>query len=191
MIAMMKMDNSVNMTKQQQVDEQYFNWLHDICTKGMFAETISVRELLKCLHSIEFTYLLEMDGNRAVDGMQLRYAFEKESDIRDAALYLNSPCSVLEMMVALAVRMERSIMTDTRYGDRTQQWFWGMVNSLGLKGQWNDGFDEQLIREHISVFLNRKYSPDGSGGLFTVKNTQTDFRDIEIWAQMNRYICSI
>jgi len=51
--------------------------------------------------------MLPMDGNRAEDGIDLRYRFgyEKEYEGSTIASYLdNSPCSVLEMLIALAFR---------------------------------------------------------------------------------------
>lgn len=49
------------------------------------------------------------------------------------ASYLdNRPCSVLEMIIALAIRLEEHIMDDPDIGNRTGQWFWDMIVSLGL-----------------------------------------------------------
>ena len=36
----------------------------------------------------------------------------------------NKTCSVLEMMIALAIRCEEHIMDDPDVGNRTGQWFW-------------------------------------------------------------------
>ena len=36
------------------------------------------------------------------------------------------------MMIALAIRCEEHIMDDPDAGDRTGQWFWSMLVSLGL-----------------------------------------------------------
>ena len=39
--------------------------------------------------------------------------------------------------------------------------------------------------------MNRTYSPDGDGGLFTVRNCDRDLRNVEIWIQMCWYLDTI
>jgi len=80
-----------------------------------YSRRLSYQKLLRHLHNIDFQYMLPMDGNRAEDGIDLRYRFgyEKEYEGSTIASYLdNSPCSVLEMLIALAFRCEEHIMTD-------------------------------------------------------------------------------
>ena len=102
----------------------------------------------------------------------------------------NADTSILEMMLALAIRCEETIMTDDRYGDRTGEWFWNMIVSLGL-GTMNDSrYDRKYINIIIEKFNNRDYKPNGEGGLFTIKNIKKDMRNIEIWYQMCWYLDS-
>ena len=82
-----------------------------------------------------------MDADRAEDGINLRYRFGYENGYESAmiASYLDDrPCSVLEMMVALSMKMEEQIMDDPDIGDRTSVWFWKMIDNLGL-GTMHDG----------------------------------------------------
>jgi hypothetical protein len=95
------------------------------------------------------------------------------------------------MMVALAIRCEETIMDDTMLGDRTGQWFWGMIHNLGLSPMTESKFDEEYVNYVISRLLNREYEPDGKGGLFTVKHCCHDLRTIEIWGQLSWYLDSI
>jgi hypothetical protein len=95
------------------------------------------------------------------------------------------------MMVALSIRIEEEIMDDQSVGDRTGQWFWGMIVNLGLGYMDNDRFNEPVARERIDIFLNREYEPDGRGGLFTIKGCPYDLRDVEIWYQINWYLDTI
>ena len=104
---------------------------------------------------------------------------------------LEKPCSVLEMMVALSLRCEEEIMDDPNIGDRTRQWFWGMVVSLGLGAMHDDRFDKKYVDETIERFLKRKYEYDGRGGLFTIKDSNRDLREVEIWYQLCWYLDSI
>jgi hypothetical protein len=104
---------------------------------------------------------------------------------------LDGPCSVLEMMIALAIRCEETIMDDPDIGDRTRQWFWGMIINLGLGGMTDANFDPDFVDDSVLRFLNRDYEPDGRGGLFTIRNCHRDLRDVEIWYQLCWYLDSI
>ena len=175
------------------ISNDYFEWLFDLVCEGRFSKDISYRKLLMALHNTEFTYCISMDENRAKDGEDLRYRFINSQgyDERYVMAYLNNPCSVLEMMIALAIRCEENIMDDPKIGDRTGQWFWGMVTSLGLGSMTDSRFDKDYVNETIRIFLDRDYEPNGRGGLFTIKNCDQDLRDVEIWYQLNWYLDSI
>lgn len=166
-------------------NHEYFEWLCDVICHGRFAKAISYRRLLECLHSIEFRVVIPKDINRADDGIALRrrYYLITHDHVTD-----KRPCTVLEMMVALAIRCEESIMDNPDYGDRTGQWFWGMINTLGLSRMIDSQFDEDYVREKIDIFLDRKYEPNGQGGLFRIKHCGRDLREVEIWYQLCWYL---
>lgn len=131
------------------------------------------------------------DRNRAEDGVDLRFRFAKHKRLsKNDALewHDRTPCSVLEMMVALAIRAEEQIMDNPQVGNRTTQWFWGMISSLGLTGMSDNMFDLIDAKDIIERFLNREYSPDGKGGLFTIRDCEYDLRDVEIWTQLCWYL---
>ena len=111
------------------VENKYFNWLYDYVCEKRFPDSISYKKVLTLLHQTEFTWSIPMDENRAGDGIDLRrrFSYEMCHDYNRMAYEINSPCSVLEMMLALAIRCEETIMDDTRYGDRTCEWFWKMM----------------------------------------------------------------
>jgi hypothetical protein len=132
-----------------------------------------------------------MDENRAGDGRDLRYRFAYEmgyatADIR--AFLDDGPCSVLEMMTALAARCEEHIMGDPDIGNRISRWFWAMIQNLGLSSMDDEHFDEGFTDRTLARFLAREYGSDGEGGLFMVKNAGKDMRGIEIWYQMMMYL---
>jgi hypothetical protein len=105
--------------------------------------------------------------------------------------YLEGPCTVLELTVAIALHIEERIMDDPLVGNRTSQWFWGMMTSLGL-GYMNDNrYDPAYVDEVLDKFMNRQYEPNGKGGLFTVKKHENDMRKIEIFSQLCAYVNSI
>ena len=172
------------------VREQYFNWMYDmVFTK----RSPSYVRLLRYLNSQEFTYNIRLDGNRADDGLYLRYRFKQEKHLRavDVDRYLTGKCSVLEMMVALCLRIEEDIMDDPVKGNRIHKWFHVMLKSLGLLDMDDAYFDERYTDKVITRFLNREYEPNGAGGLFRIKDCPYDLRSVEIWYQMCWYFDSI
>lgn len=177
---------------RDRIKRDYFEWLHGIVCKNRYCGRASFRTLLSYLHNTEFYCSIPKDNNRAEDGMDLRYRFAYDyNGIDGAERYLTGPCSVLEMMVALAIRCEEEYMDDPRYGDRTGQWFWGMIVSLGLGGMTDSTYDADYVDNAITMFLERKYSPNGRGGLFTLRNSNRDLRKAEIWHQMCWYLDTI
>ena len=144
------------------------------------------------LHKTEFIWIIPKDENRAHDGIDMRYRFALEKGYNDYIVkYLKGPCSILEMMLALATRCEENIMDDPNIGDRTGQWFWGMIVNLGLGSMYDEEFDKREAIEIIDRFLDRKYEPNGKGGLFTIRNCDRDIRKIEIWYQLRWYLDNI
>lgn len=180
------------MKTNDKVKNEYFEWMYDCICRDRFASSISYRKLLMHLHSVEFTYVIPRDRNRAEDGIDLRYRFAYEHPyLDDAERYLDGPCSVLEMMVALAIRCEEGTMDNPQFGNRTGQWFWSMVNNLGLGNMVDERYDRRYVDTVISRFLNRDYEPNGRGGLFTVRNRKEDLRDVEIWYQLQWFLDNI
>ncbi len=181
------------MTKKQRIAEAYYQWMTKMMTEESLAKTISYEKVFRRLHGTEFTCdKVPEDENRAEDGVYLRYRFIIDNDYDTKDLdYMDGPCSILELMVALAIRCEENIMSDPRYGDRTEQWFWYMMVSLGLGGMSDDIYDEEKVSTIITKFLNREYEPNGKGSLFLVKRHKRDFRNIEIWNQLYEYLNTI
>lgn len=179
------------MDRKDEIANRYFEWIYELVCRNRYAKQISFRKLLMYLHSTEFTYFVPNDDNRAEDGIDLRDRFILSNGYEDGCNYLDGPCSILEMMVALAIRCEESIMDDPGFGDRTNQWFWGMIVSLGLGSMTDDRFDKGYVADAVERFLNREYAPNGKGGLFTIRNCTRDLRTIEIWYQMCWYLDTI
>ena len=169
--------------------QDYFEWM---CKRvSVKRRKPSYHLLLDELNNTEFEFYIDMDSNRYDDGVDLRfrYGYECEIPFDVIAMQLdNEPCSVLEMMVALAIDCEEHIMFDPEIGDRTSYWFWNMIDSLGLKGMDDEHYNARKVRNIISRFLRRDYDPSGAGGLFTLKRPRKDMRKAEIWYQLNWYL---
>jgi hypothetical protein len=143
------------------------------------------------LYTTEFVYVMPMDGNRYADGIDLRYRFGYENGIEApiiASCLDNNPCSIFEMMVALAFRCEEHITYNPGNGLMSGRWFWMFIKNLGLLDMSDTRFDEEYVNSVIWRFLDRQYEPDGEGGLICIKNCPYDMRSMEIWYQMQRYL---
>lgn len=173
---------------------EYFDWMCQLVRHKQYNRRLSYNKLLNHLHNIDFQYILPMDGNRAEDGIDLRYRFGYEKEYEDSiiASYLDSrPCSVLEMLIALAFRCEEHIMDDPDAGNRMGQWFWGMIVNLGLESMSDSQFNAAYVDDVVFRFMERKYKRNGEGGLFTIDRCKYDMRTVEIWYQLNWYLNSI
>ena len=179
---------------EHEINEDYFEWLYEGMCGNRYSKNISYRKLLEHLHNTNFRYTISNDKNRASDGIDLRYSFALSQGCEDEPElitdYLKGPCSVFEMMVALAQRCE-SVMDDPKIGDRTGQWFWGMINNLGLGGMNDNRYNEQYVDDVINTFLDREYKSNGKGGLFTIRNCEYDLREVEIWYRLCWYLDTI
>ena len=165
--------------------QEYFEWL---CH---FVKLKNHKKLLFLLFSIDFTYDLPMDGNRYEDGIDLRcrFADEKGYPQRYAAHWLdNVPCSMLEMMVALCLRIEEHITGNPDDGDKTSEWFKDMLKTSGLYNFADDSYSERTSIAIIQDILTRNYARNGDGGLFKLRHTRKDLRRVEIWYQAMWYI---
>lgn len=177
---------------RNELSSEYFEWLYSLVCGKRYSKQVSYRRLLEFLHGIEFTYFVPHDENRAEDGIDLRWRFAwiTKRDYDEVTNYISGPCSVLEMMVALSISCE-DIMDNPQVGNRTGQWFWGMIVNLGLGSMFDRNFDEVYSEEVIRKLLDREYEPNGKGGLFTIKNCDRDLRTVEIWYQLCWYLDSI
>lgn len=176
---------------RNEIINDYFEWLCGLVCGHLYSKRISYDKLLSYLHGTEFTYLLDMDENRALDGIALRWRFSWERGFNNVPIYLDGPCSVLEMMVALSVYCEENIMDNPNIGNRTGQWFWSMIVNLGLGAMIDRRFDKKFVSEVIDRFLNREYEPNGKGGLFVLRDCDRDLRNVDIQHQLCWYLNSI
>jgi len=170
---------------ERHIKEEYYLWLVSIVYKNGYSK------LLSKLYSTPYYYALSMDSNRESDGINLRYRFADEQgyDQRIVAAVVDcDPCSLLEMMIALSIRCEEDIMSNPNYGNRTSEWFWDMISSLGLAHMNDSHYDDGIVNDILERFLNNDYDANGHGGLFTVNNPPRPMYLIDIWSQMNEYL---
>ena len=142
-------------------------------------------EVLSRLYKTAFVAFVKGDQNRAKDGESLRGLYEDETG-ESCDIY--GDCSVLEMMVALAMRCEEQIMYDPDEGDRTHVWFWEMFSNLGLDELGGNRFDDLKFCDILCHFLGRTYNKNGHNGPFYIPGFEGDMRKIELWYQLGYYI---
>ena len=175
---------------ENELQKTYFDWMYQLVCTEEYTRDRSYHRLLSYLYELDFIALMERDLNRIEDGIDLRYRFSYETgtDKVLVATYLdNRPCSILEMMIALAIRCEET-MSSPDIEDRTDRWFWEMIDSLGLTRYDDYVFDGPEVDYILTVFQNREYKPNGKGGLFTIENCKRDLRNVEIWYQMGWHL---
>lgn len=180
---------------KSKIREDYCAWLVDL-TCSWCSYHGNYRELMSYLYFRQFIPIMPNDNNRASDGLDLRFRFveqavESEYSYRDVYLYLTGPCSVLEMMAALARRCEDHIMGDPSVGDNTGKWFWEMITNMHLDQMTDENFDEERVEEIVDTMLDRKYAKDGDGGLFRIHDDSKDMRIVEIWCQLTWYLSEL
>lgn len=172
------------------IRNRYFAWLTSLVCSDYQQRVYS--RALRRLHETSFVYSIAGDHNREIDGLLLRDRFCEENGVVCSNDVFPKECSVLEMMIALAVRMEDEIMYDPELGDRSAKWFWIMMENLYLMSETNEVYEKGYVDSRIDIFLNRTYGRDGQcGGLFNVPHHRKDFRKTEIWYQMNWWLSSL
>lgn len=172
------------------IKTEYDNWIISLTTRWCYNYGC-YSKLMEYLHSIIFYATIQLDENRISDGKELRIKFTESTNYTyaDAHLYLmDYPVTVLEVITALAMRCEDEIMRDTVLGDRTYEWFFEMLISAHLDVCDDDNFEEPYVDEVVTRILQRTYSSNGDGGLFTVNDPTKDLRKVEIWYQLMMHL---
>lgn len=170
------------------VEYRYFLWLCDKVgyDRKAMSDQNGYAYLLMAMFERTFYCTVARDHNRALDGERLRGEYRQETEDYDKMEL--GECRVLEMLIALAQRIEQQIMYSKTYGDRMPEWFWLMCRNLGLTRYDNLRWNERAVNRLISKWLDREYKENGVGGLFPMDSTEEiDQRNLEIWRQMQWY----
>ena len=181
-----------------QIRNDYKNWLIGLTNSWCSAiNGENYYSLMEYLYSCPFTSSYANDCNRVQDGVDLRFQFIDSLNsspeylkytYHDVYKYLTHDCNMLEMMAALAQKCEDHIMGDPEIGDRSGEWFWGMLKNTHLDSMSDEFFDISEVETIVSNIIHHNYAPNGEGGLFSVRNPDIDMRQAELWYQMNWYL---
>lgn len=161
------------------------------------------RKLCRELHNKKFRWYIRNDDNRCEDGLRLRELYIEEQKLDEDHLevrgFMKMDCTLFEVMVALAQRMNYELSDLIEPGNRTNKYFFEMLRNLKLD-KFNDSnlgpdagrissVSEAEIDDILECLLNRTYGYDGEGSLFPLKfRGQKDMTRVEIWYQMMLYI---
>lgn len=171
---------------------EYFKWLigsiDPLGTARDYYQPV-LEELY--LRDFEWGHRFQDDANRAFDGVVLREEFASERGMPVSEIGIDwKPCSCLEMMIGIARRMEYEILAMPGE-ENIAKWFWRFIENMGLInfrencGHGTGISEVEFIDSKINLWLNRKYSKDGRGGIFVVKAGFFDMRKMPIWKQMS------
>lgn len=166
------------------LDDLYLTWLYsrvgDVKVRN---KSRTYWSLLTQLYSKKFVWLIPNDDNRVQDGLDLRQEFLVDTGLDYDAHWVGSDCSFLEMMIALSRRLAFE-------GEgHPPVWFWHLIRNLGLH-EFTDRsmYNHSEVDERIDIVIWRLYEPNGRGGLFPLRRSNHDQREVEIWYQMNEYL---
>ena len=157
------------------MNTEYYCWLESLVNDG------SHSILIRYLFDVEYRWQMILDQNRSAGGLNLRtkFAYEHSIDIRDVS---EGPCSVLEMLIALAYNM-----TDI-LEEEPGTWFWVLLTNLGLDQFDDRHFDEREANYILETWLDRRYACNGHGSIFPLTRYFGDCRNLDTWGQMNAWI---
>ena len=160
---------------------RYYIWLIDQID---FDSHSDYSKLLEYLHNKNYIWVDPMDENRMDDGLALRNTFEDVTDYQEYSSLVR-PCSVLEMLVAFATRIDVDVM-DMSYS--TAHWFWIMLDNLGLGKCTDDNFDVEMVEKVLNRWLKHEKSltkSENETGIFTRKSGKNDGDE---WMRMQTWI---
>lgn len=167
------------------LERVYFTWLCGRIAIEYGRETRNTYEgLLGQLHSKEFVWMVPNDDNRVADGKDLRSRFFYEMGSEELHRLDELPVSVLEVIVALADRLEFITSKPAR------NWAWRLIENLELH-KFKDPLtprNQDQIDDVLENLIWRTYRRDGSGGLFPLAFPNENQTKVEIWYQMHHFL---
>lgn len=175
------------------IKSRYYHWL---CNRiGASTEATpngaTYFILLKDLHTKEFRHHVPNDYNRAFEGLQLRDVFADEEGIAYIDNYLYGDCTMLELIIGLALRCE-DIMSGREEVIPASDWFWRLIRNAGLDRFTDEEYFDYGGSAHVDHLLEkiieRTYHRNGFGGFFPLKKHKKDQRKVELWFQMHAYL---
>lgn len=166
-------------------EEDYFIWLCAKITEPNESRQ-SYWSLYRMMHEYEYLWLVQGDSNRAADGYDLRVEFRNALGLDSDIFEHSNPegrVSVFEVLIALARDAEFQTECSPAF------WFRRFLENLGLIEEYDaGGINRSHIRQVLYNFVWRLYDHNGVGGLFPLRDSPRDQREVELWFQFFEYI---
>lgn len=165
------------------LDDRYLRWLYSQ-VKAVRARKGSRTywQLFEQLFTTEFVWFVPNDDNRAEDGKDLRKEWAKSIKDELDPDWLAQGCSFLELLIGLSRRLAFEGGNDGR------AWFWMLIDNLGLTECYDGSIQPGYVQEVVDRVIWRTYDENGNGGLFPLRESNQDQRQVEIWYQLSAYL---
>lgn len=150
-------------------DAVYRDWLSGFVPWKGRSGARNCHDILQFLYENEYHWdakRFPLDQNRALDGMFLRRDFLAERPDLADEFDEKRPCSWLEMLVALAIRVDSEYIGDPCNSD-AGPFFWEMVTN----------FDRSFSKKMTSKLTSCHFLP-----------LNEDPVDLDVWSRMLRYL---
>ena len=188
-------------TKDRDVSNDYFIFLFNITELED-----KYMKLCEILHGINVTFDeddVPMDENRIWDGKAMRSIFCEamfpSSAVKRRLLvkeldncFDRDYCSVLEVFIGLAWRIERDVIGDPDEGDRTSFWVRCILHNLELLDYTDKALktmdDKKEVVDIVLKCINRDYDRFGNGSAFPVRYPRRNMKYMEMWNQMVQWL---
>lgn len=197
------LDDSYTVNESYFTGRSYVEWLESFTIDERMdsSRRLSYHKLIMQLWEVEFEPHVGNDHDRAAEGLELRSRYNdilarKAGDgdfVTPDVRAIFGECRVLEMLVALSMRMY-DLMQDMGVYNSVSRWFWEIMSNVGFDILDDDTWDES----DMSAFSNEQFvrysceeimqgfgqAVGKKGGWFYLE----DWDLIEIWYQMHRYL---
>lgn len=144
-------------------------------------------ELCRIFYEVDFEWILELDRDRMLDGLKLRDEL--------GAVIPSKPCSVLEVLIGLAIRMAYLVEpADDGSPDLIiPDMLWVLVAKLGLTAYTNETIkvypeSRFTIIDILNRWMQREFEADGHGSPFPLESPVKDQRLCPMSYQMNAFV---
>ena len=168
---------------------EYLDWLWDIVSYEK--DHTEYYEAFRLLYDIPYRYVMAWDAHRISDGNKMREQFiydRKYARSRIEQLKTDYDISVLEVIIGMIIRAVE-MWGEGDLEAEVEDIFWDCLDNLGiLDYDILDPNERECALACIDDFLDRKYRPNGAGGLFYIPKPAEDLRKVELWMQLSWYM---
>lgn len=133
------------------LERHYISWLQD-----MVDPSHSFGLLIDYLYSVAYEWNEKIDENLDWLGRDLREQFMKERDICDMsgmAIVLVHPCSIIEVLCAVAQDIEYSVLGYSDCGHNIALRWFDIIEYLGLDLYFDECFEEEAVKKIVDEEL--------------------------------------